>query len=152
MRVYAIHTGSYSDQGWGPVFSTVEKALAYMAKYASSEDEMSIEVHVLDDEADTGPNYPVWRLLFDKDGNCLWYEAREAEPFEPLLHKPEMRPVPEQCGWFFVREHPEVKGSGLVVEDVYAPDLEHAVKIAADARRVWLSGVGRPLPKGDKGP
>ena len=137
-RVYAIHTGSYSDQSWGPVFSTVEKALAY--KEASEATEIDIEIHVLDEEKDS-LCYPVYRMTFDAAGNVVWHEKAEAEPYEPNLHRPEVARVPPDAGWYFLK-NPRVET--LLVRNVRAPDLDHAVKIAADARRQFLAlGSGK---------
>ncbi|MDP3063135.1 MAG: hypothetical protein Q8O40_08000 [Chloroflexota bacterium] len=137
-RVYAIHTGSYSDQTWGPVFSTVEKALAHKAK--SDEREMNIEVHVLDDENDTGPVYPCWRLIFDRGGNVLFSEHFAPSPYEPALPgEATVERVPPNCRWYMLDEIKERQLAHLLVSGVYAPDLDHAVKIAADARRQFLA-------------
>lgn len=130
-RVYAIHSGAYSDQHWGPVFSTVEKALAYIKKNPG--DESQVEPYVLDDENDTGPVYPQWVVVFDKDGNVLNVEERgTASPYEAALYKPHVKKVPKNSAWYFLKEHRET--ATLVVDFIYAPDEAHAVKIAADER------------------
>lgn len=139
MRIYAIHTGSYSDQGWGPVFSTVEKAQAYLATHRL--DEPSIEIYVLDDENDTGPVYPVWLVVFDKTGQVIHtMKEDDADLYEPLIHDKsvEVERVPAQNHWWFLDKvrhlNPEV-----VVRNVYAPDEQHAIKIAADKRFAFLA-------------
>lgn len=129
-RVYAIHTGSYSDQWWGPVFSTVEKALAYIKDHPG--DDSQIDVHVLDDENDTGPVYPQWVVVFDKDGNVLAVENRGTPScYEPTLHRPETTRVQRPSGWYLIRNYP---AATLTVDSIYAPDEAHAVKVAVDER------------------
>ena len=148
VRVYAIHTGEYSDQSWGPVFSSAEKALAYKTKYGPSSDDIDIDVYVLDDENDTGPVYPQWIVVFDADANII-HHATEGEPelFEPLLVRTEVVIPPKQNRWWFL-DGPGVRDkAALVVRTIHAPDLEHAIKIAADARTVFLvreRETGRP--------
>jgi len=133
MRVYAIRTGSYSDTSWGPVFSTLERAL----KYKGHKSETAIEVHVLDDENDTGPVYPAWVVVFDKEGNVLNVEERmKPAPFEKRLHNPITQRVPKDCHWYFLREYTK---AFLTVDDIYAPDKAHAIKIAADNRTKYLA-------------
>lgn len=141
-RVYAIHTGSYSDQSWGPVFSTIERALAYKAGRPIPvyfEDECDIEIYVLDDENDTGPIYPEWIVVFDVNGNVIHHVVdSDPKPFEPLLPRTEVRIPPKGNHWFFL-DGPGIRDkAALVVQLVHAPDLASAVKIAADARTKYL--------------
>lgn len=141
-RIYAIHTGSYSDQGWGPVFSTIERAQTYVAQ--NPEEESRIEVYVLDDENDTGPSYPGWRLIFDRDGNVLFSEHFTPIPYEPQLYgKAEVRLVPADARWYMLKEIKPKNRAHIIVSAVYAPDLQHAVKIAADARTIFLAAERR---------
>ena len=140
VRVYAIHTGSYSDQSWGPVFSSAEKALAYKRNYGPSSDDIDIDIYVLDDENDTGPVYPQWLVVFDADANIIHHQA-DGGPglFEPLLVRTEVQIPPKGNHWWFL-DGPGVRDkAALVVRSIHAPDLEHAIKIAADARTVFLA-------------
>ena len=139
MRVYVICEGSYSDQSWGPVFSTVEKALAYKGENT----DMDIEVHVIDNENDTGPAYPIWRLIFDREGNLLFSEKNEPEPYEPQLHsKPEVILVPEKARWYTLDNIKPRTLAHTRVDNIHAPSLDYAVKIAGDARRAFLASKG----------
>ena len=142
-RVYAIHTGAYSDQVWGPVFGTVKKAQEYQA--ALKDPESDIEVHVLDDETDTGKVYPVWIIVFNAEGDVISsYQDEDASPYEPLLHHPEVLVPPKNNHWYFLNE-PGVRAAAvLVVQNVRACDLKHAVKIAADNRRQFLARGAKP--------
>lgn len=54
MRVYVIDRSEYADQTWGPVFSTMEKAIAYVESLGKENDDARIEVCAVDDENDTG--------------------------------------------------------------------------------------------------
>ena len=141
-RVYAIHTGSYSDQSWGPVFSTAEKALAYVKAYFNEDDNI-IETHVLDDENDTGPVYPSWNIVFDQDGEMLYLEKfNEDNIFEPLLHKHECLIIPQKdCHWWILDrlDSSERIRAHLWIRNLYASDKDHAIKIAADARAQFLA-------------
>ena len=132
-RLYAIHEGSYSDQSWGPVFSTVERALAY--KQAHPKEEIEIEVHVLDNEGDTGPVYPSWWVVFDRDGNPLGAEVESTPaPYESAIHKPEASFIPQKdCLWYMLNRITDRNKAHILVR-LMAADRDHAVKIAADAR------------------
>ena len=141
-RVYVIRAGSYSDaynKGSVIVFSTVEKALAYKAidqNASNNASDLKILVSVLDNEEDTGPVYPIWQIGFDVNGNVMFLSASEKEAYEPLLHRPYgcyVNPT------WVVRHFQEYPTLHIMVEAVYAPDLIHAVKIAADARRMFLA-------------
>src|SRR3990167_6188940 len=111
-RIYAIRSGEYSNTTWGPVFSTVEKALDYQSKPENADSQ--IELHILDDENDTGPAYPIWRVIFSARGDALKVESGHwgPEPFEPLLHKPEAWRVPPKGqhlwlnGWMVRQDWP----------------------------------------------
>ena len=135
-RVYAIRTGEYSDTGWGPVFSTLERALAYKKQHGNRRN-TDIEVHVLDDENDTGPVYPTWAVVFDRNGMVLKvHERSDPEPFEEPLHKPEVKLVPKDCRWYFLEDQPTAY---LVVDNVMAPDTDHAIKVGSEQRFMFLS-------------
>jgi len=139
-RIYAIRTGQYSDTSWGPVFSTPEKALAYQRKLGTDRysELCEIEVHVLDDEKDVGLVYPNWLIVFDQNGDVISHtQERTAALFEPLLAHPYVQIPPANSAWYFL-QHCRVKAA-LVVRDIGAPDLEHAVKIASDKRAEWLT-------------
>ena len=144
-RIYAIRSGVYSDTSWGPVFSTVEKALEYQAKPENVDSE--IEVHILDDENDTGPAYPIWRVIFSARGDALKVESwhREPEPFETQLHKPGAWRVPPKGqrtgGWAIRVEWPD---SDVCVNNIYAPDEQAAIKIGAEARFKFLALERKP--------
>lgn len=134
MRVYVVHTGSYSDHCRSPVFSTVEKALAYKAAYNV---DAEIKVHLLDEENDTGPRYPVWAILFDSQGTVLQHFNLGPEMYEPRLHDPPGA-VKVDKRWYREGWIGSDRRGDVCVYEVHAPDLEHAVKIAAHVRRVFL--------------
>ena len=143
MRVYAIRTGSYSDTSWGPVFSTVEKAIAYRDKVNGNirerYDSAEIEVHVLDDLTDT-KNYPVFLIVFDKSGEVISHTNEGDELFEPLLEpsRIEVKVPPPNTHWYYLDGTGIRNQATLVVRYITAPDLKHAVKVASDIRAQWL--------------
>jgi len=146
-RVYAIHSGSYSDQGWGPVFSSLEKAQAYISKEKATQErhyseDFEIEVHVLDDE-DDGSIYPQWGVLFDRSGNVLYADTGYGTiPFEAELHHPAIQLVPTPCHWYILdRLQAGKREDAYLLVDLFAADRDHAVKIAADARTRFLAGL-----------
>lgn len=139
-RVYAIRTGSYSDTDWGPVFSTIEKALAHKMSYRGSECE--VEVHVLDDENDTGPVFVSWLIVFDSGGNVIHHTQEDkAEPYEPLIHDEEIAVFPPMPGnhWYYLDAKGVRARAALIVRSIRALDLAHAVKIANDKRAEYLA-------------
>jgi len=126
------------------VFSTLEKALRYKELQGHRDrdgDEIGIEPHVLDDENDTGPRYPMWWVMFNNAGDKVGcgYRNEKPEPFEAALHKPEVRRVPADCRWHMLSECRP--GAALMVDNVSAPTEEHAVKVAADERAMFLTRI-----------
>ena len=143
-RIYAIHTGSYSDQRWGPVFSTAAKALKYKAAFKDPDAE--VEVYVIDNEQDTGLVYPEWLIVFNTGGDVISSTQEEdPAPYEPLLHKNSTRVIvpPRDNHWYFLDAPGIRETAALVVRFIHAPDLKHAVKIAADKRREFLAAPSR---------
>ena len=147
-RVYAIRTGCYSDTGWGPIFSTPEKALAYRDIYnhrgGGNNENCKIEVHVLDDENDSGPVYPHWLVVFDARGNALKaIQEGDPTPSEDVLaaHQIEVQVPPRENQWYFLDSPIGIREkTALVIRNVRAPDLAHAVKIASERRTGYLIG------------
>ena len=149
-RVYAIRAGSYSDTSWGPVFSTVEKAVAYVEEYGDTTPSnftngMAIEIHVLDDENDTGPVYPEWIVVFDRAGNVISHrKSDEGEPYEERLQKAYAVNVPPASRWYFLDGGDIRERAHIVVRDVYAPTLEYAIKIASEKRTQFMAVDTQP--------
>ena len=148
-RVYAIHTGSYSDQSWGPVFSTLKKAQQHVEEHypVGNREEVEIEAHILDDE-DDGQVYPLWRVIFDRANNVLYAKAdpNVNVPYEPALNKPEVTLVPTPCHWYMLDGLPDKAAAHLLV-DLYAPDQAHAIKVAVQARTRFLTARASNRPQ-----
>jgi hypothetical protein len=118
MNIYVVTEGSYSDYHIRAVFSTEEKAWAYIdALPENRRDEYEVECYGVDETM--GWEYgPVWHAAIKwKDGEAWSYKPRDR-----------IRP-PSAC---------VVEETDAAVH-VYSPiSQEHAEKVAAEKRQEWL--------------
>ena len=144
MRVYAIRTGEYSDTSWGPVFSTIEKAIEYRDRYAEDRKYRGceIEVHSIDEEKDD-KEYPNYLIVFDKDGNVISHTVEGHAFYDPLLERISVQVPPKDNRWYFLDGAGVRDRATLVIRSVCAPNLQRAIKIASDKRAQFL---GTPAP------
>lgn len=127
MKVYAVSAGCYSDYSIRAVFSTEAKAKAFEAEFQSSHayyrDDTRIEEWRIDEEVLPSPDAKRISVSLDEKGNTLKVD------------------VADEVQWWNWRRPPNPKRypctAGQVIEfygSVWARDVDHAVKMARDAR------------------
>ena len=117
MKVYIVTSGSYSDYRICEVFSTKEKAEAYIAKFDSAWDFNEIEDWEVDD-GDRAVKY--LRVSMNVNGDTLWFN-KECD-------------LPENISKdvFFVKRARD--GSEAINVEVVTEDKKRAVKVTNEIR------------------
>lgn len=130
MIVYAVWSGSYSDKGVVAVFSTHEKAQAYIDECTRPGDDGGerlddpwIESYSLDAEVPPSAEHARYLVKMGADGNVIEVTA-ECWGGGPI----------RRCGdagthWILYRDHP-----AFMQTIVWATDETHAVKVANERR------------------
>lgn len=133
MNVYAVWSGSYSDKGVVAVFSTHEKAQAYIDEcaqpcededggFANRLDEPWIESYALDAEVPPSASHARYQVNMDAAGNVREVTAKH------WSGGPIRRSGDAGAHWIVGR------GDALMLTVVWATDEAHAVKVANERR------------------
>jgi hypothetical protein len=117
---YMVTQGRYSDYGVVGVFTTREKAEAFMALFPPQRDELRIEEVELDALDGVPVGRRPFKVKFDKEGNST------SKPCDPVG-------MEEYCRAYGDDVH--------MTTDCWAADEQHAVKIANE-RRVMAIASG----------
>jgi hypothetical protein len=126
--IYAVNRGSYSDYSVRALFSTKEKAEAYMEEFPDGEYN-ALEEYTLDPDSVSlkAKGYQLWHVLMLRDGSVErvnaqdWYFVHEAPRH-----------------WIWRRTHAAAYAAKGIPDalnsTVLARDEKHAVKIANEKR------------------
>jgi len=125
VKVFIVEQGEYSDRHVVAVFSTVEKAGAFVAAFAESRKRSYSRMHVKEYELDscqcTASDLIAYEVRLEKNGD--------------------VRSVEVTCDAERVAEGSFVEYPSIFASHCFARDPDHAVKIALDRRAIHLSGV-----------
>ena len=126
-KIFIVTYGDYSDYSIYGVFSTSEKAQAYIDALGLSEAEIEeYNVDEFDAHVTMLKNFSVFNVIMEKNGDVEKVEkGRGRYSFECALKKEYL-----------------VYGRGVLVMYVLAKDEQHAIKIVNEKRVQLVSGVG----------
>lgn len=132
MTVYMVASGSYSDYQIEALFSTQEKADAFVERVDPNGGNMSVQEMILDERQEDAPR-EVWHAYVRCYDGSVDKQYMRIEVVPPRFSEPGRWPG----GDFDVKQIRKWPGS-YCCTGASAVSAEHALKLAIEERQAWL--------------